>query len=804
MNKLVKILLLQFNNYFNRTVKLFSEIEDYISNSSNCDYLTDKSGNYADVSFNPNDGITTNLVYNWDKEWNPDYLLVIGDNGKIVSRWFVTESSRLLYSQFNLSLRRDVIADKYNDVLNAPCFIEKGNVSEDDPLIFNRENFECNQIKEAEILLRDKAFISWIAIYYNPSGKSRLTGSITRTTLPYVEIGTTLEEWEFYTKYADNGYKLPIQNTKKIAINVDDTDFLHTFEPYAIFDSELNYVRTGETADDPTELQRASKIGNQTIPMAIISCVLRNKNNIKTELTNLGAESENFDSFIAYQDMLIKTSDNKFYRIKIKSPSRGNYTERVNSGSLFNAIVSGFKNGDVFYDGFSGSLNNAIEVFYDYDVYGVSFEGPLSNIAGVTVDYDFSSIDDLKDEPYGLIMLPYKTLDSYGRNIEDVEDDISLEIATQMAVAGVGVNKDIFDIQIVPYCPLKEVIGTPLVNNIQMSFNGLTEGVDYQIIRDSNNKRVSFAIFPKFAKFTELIDARNELTVDLHINKYNRKVDNQCVMYRLCSPNYSGQFEFSASKNYGLDYFNVDCTYKPFQPYIHINPLWRGLYGKDFNDARGLICGGDFSISVMADTFEEYKLQNKNFEIAFDREIEHLDTQFDITRKQALTNLAISTGKGAAGGAIAGTNPLTIGLGAATGLASGMNSLYSSKENYKENRDYAIDMHNYQLSNVKAQPNGLVKVTAYTNNNKVFPFIEKYTCTDEEIEIFREKLKYEGMTVNAIGKIADYIDKLNDEFTFIKGKIIRLDSINEDSHFAYELAQEIEKGLFIKYYDVED
>ena len=47
--------------------------------------------------------------------------------------------------------------------------------------------------------------------------------------------------------------------------------------------------------------------------------------------------------------------------------------------------------------------------------------------------------------------------------------------------------------------------------------------------------------------------------------------------------------------NQGIDSFDIECTYKPYNPYIHISPNYKGLYGKDFDDIRGLICGGDFS-----------------------------------------------------------------------------------------------------------------------------------------------------------------------------------------------------------------
>ena len=81
----------------------------------------------------------------------------------------------------------------------------------------------------------------------------------------------------------------------------------------------------------------------------------------------------------------------------------------------------------------------------------------------------------------------------------------------------------------------------------------------------------------------------------------NKKLSNELDLYRLCSPNYNGQFEFSVAKNNGVSLFNVDMTLRPFNPYIHVNPAFDSLYGRDFDDARGLICNGDFSLPLITD-----------------------------------------------------------------------------------------------------------------------------------------------------------------------------------------------------------
>lgn len=48
------------------------------------------------------------------------------------------------------------MADYYDDVVNADCFIQRATVDYTNPLIFNKENVSFNQIKQSEYKLYDK------------------------------------------------------------------------------------------------------------------------------------------------------------------------------------------------------------------------------------------------------------------------------------------------------------------------------------------------------------------------------------------------------------------------------------------------------------------------------------------------------------------------------------------------------------------------------------------------------------------------------------------------------------------------
>jgi hypothetical protein len=156
-----KILIYTYNNYFNRIIKRENTIGDY-NTAGNLLY---NNGDNV-TNFNPNDGMTTELIIGTKVEngvgynGNGDYLLV-AENDYLeafapVSRWFIIEHQRTRQGQFKLILRRDIIADYYNYVITAPMIVNRAMISNvDNPLLFNSEGFSYNQIKKREYLLSD-------------------------------------------------------------------------------------------------------------------------------------------------------------------------------------------------------------------------------------------------------------------------------------------------------------------------------------------------------------------------------------------------------------------------------------------------------------------------------------------------------------------------------------------------------------------------------------------------------------------------------------------------------------------------
>ena len=281
----------------------------------------------------------------------------------------------------------------------------------------------------------------------------------------------------------------------------------------------------------------------------------------------------------------------------------------------------------------------------------------------------------------------------------------------------------------------------------------------------------------------------------------NVKVKSQTELVRLVSPNYSSFFDINVQYNKGINYFNIDCFYKPYQPYIHVNPDFNGLYGKDFDDVRGLICGGDFSITLTNDAWSTYQLNNKNYQAIFDRNMQSLELNNSVQKMNEVVSAIAGTLQGTAAGAGSGMamgGPWGAVAGAAIGTVASAIGGLADLQNNEILRNEAMsnqrDQFGYQLKNIQALPQGLMKTSSLNNNNKLYPFLEHYTSTAEEKHALENKITYSGMTIMRIGTPSEFIKA--ESGTYIKGKLIRT-TIQDDSHLVSEINAELNQGVYL-------
>ena len=329
----------------------------------------------------------------------------------------------------------------------------------------------------------------------------------------------------------------------------------------------------------------------------------------------------------------------------------------------------------------------------------------------------------LKDAPYDMFAIPYGDVTCIcAGHTFNMTKQLAMSFAQGIAQS---LGNTIFDIQIQPYCPAS---GLAISEGV-INFN-TTDTKRYSLFTTSNSgSTIVGAMLWCTASSGEKVINYNLPVTDI-------KVMDHCYKYRLSSGNHAAAFDFYPADNGGISGFNVIYSYMPINSYVRVAPIFGGLYGSELHDGRGMIQQGDYSITYINDTWTTYQNSNKNYLNAFNRSIENLETQ----RKYQRIEQLVGGGGGALGaGAQLGLlfGPVAGGIGGALSAAAGAADYGISERLYKENLSNQKDQFSYQLDNIKATPNTLAKVVAYSADNKIVPLLEVYSATDEEIQAFK-------------------------------------------------------------------
>lgn len=721
--------------------------------------------------------------------------------------------------QYILNLYRDIVADFYNEIINADTFIEKATLPDSSPLIFNKENIGVNQIKKHEELIKDESGCAWIVGYVDrkyEGGKVELTSP---EVVPDITVDD-LENWEYY-KYttasllkercygyiANDSFDFEViiqagsnslyKVVKDWSLKVDMTDRA-TFLPATTF------VTTGGKLNE--FVANKKDIVNQTVNQyknLYYTTVLK-----PTDYEDIKALNGKFIYDKASQKYFkITTEYGVEDQIKpISEDKQGEYLYTWLRGQFADIHMAG-----------SGNPSYRLNVSYAYAT--IKLQAITGTIAThvITMPAPANRLH-CKDAPFDMFCIPFGDNIGISNSVNPLETPVDTNSTGYLALSQslaqqLGVN--LYDLQLLPFCP---------ATGLNYYTSG---GKKYIDLNTGNSQRFTFATTSDYKNYMPLIwctASSGNLTTATYCGPRgykNTKLNNECNMYRIVSGNYSATFEYNPEKfmtnaEGAFTGLNVDFTYLPYQPFIRIAPKFTGLYGSEFHDARGLILSGDFSLMYLSDAWVNYQTQNKNYQQIFNREIQSMEFQNNIANQQNVWSAVAGTVSGAVTGAVAGSlggvgGAVAGGVigGVASGIA-GYQDIQNTKKLQAEAIDYKKDLFGYNLGNIKALPNSIAKSTAYNIINKIFPIIEFYTCTPEERRIVANKIAWNGMTVMAIGKIRDYIgntwkcDEKDNGINvtdkgYIKGQIIRLESDDiDDAHLQATIIEEINKGWYMK------
>lgn len=785
--------LLSYNNYYNRIVKRHETLDDYYNDGAQF------SADIVGVNFNPNDGVSTSQIVNADFTASiaPDYALLM-DGNTIISRWYIIECVRTRGGQYNLDLLRDLVADCYDKVLSAPMFIEKASLSRNDARIFNNENMTFNKIKTSERLLRDSTRIPWI-VGYIARDTSDTPVSIAAEDIAIDYDLTSLNEYQYHSYDISNPYKMSYY---------DFTAKMYFSKPSSVvFYHQAGWDANGYAKVPQLEIPEGfesvsfSGTGTYCIRKAGIAVKSNEEESLALKQIPEHTVGENWitgsyditkvpkSNAIDLSDeegKIIKAGDD-YYRIHYHTTLTNRTLATINSTSAYGVrIRKMIEKCDKFNaDTLLAEPIGAIE--YIANAAYLTYEPIFIDSFSVSIT---SKRRHTSDVPYDIFAMPYGDVDFVG-----VIGNPTMSAAVAMSMARqltVDLGSQLYDIQILPYCPWKTFAGG-------LVFTKAEEGKDYNWITSSDGTRHSVLLWVEKASFTT--ELPTTINIKVPDDPIEFKIANECDKYRIVSPTYNGEFEFSATKNNGVYGFTANCTYKPYNPFIRIVPEFKNLYGKEFKDGRGCICQGDFSLPQIGSEWTQYQINNKNFLNAFNRQIQNMETnnavQRELEKWQVAGGVLSAAGTGAAAGAMVGRSTGAAIGGVVSGVSSAVAGLADIRLNERlrtEALDYTKDQFGYQLGNIAALPYTLANIGAQTIISKYFPFLEYYTATEIEKEALRNKIKYNGMTVMTIGTIEEFQQPTP---TYIKGKLIRLEGVEEDFHFVNALANELYKGVFI-------
>lgn len=797
--------LLHYNNYYNRIVKREETIEDYAP------YVL---GTLQNANFKPGDGVTTEHIFNWSGD-TPDYVIAEDDDGSF-TRWFVVESERTRGGQYRISLYRDTVADYYDEVMGSTCLVEKGYVENNNPLIFNNETVGFNQIKRGETLMKNNLGTPWIVLYlsryhtddtgnyaYNEY-QGEFIDEASQNATDY-ELDS-LEDYKYYHysnpavdagsgeryQYAPDSdivfhsyvQKKQSSSGSEYLWSHNDIESNGVKTSYSGLSSSVTYpiwTGSGWTPVGTMTLEESTAAWNRLMDYYRTGDSTDQYGLPINSYSGLGSQ-QGANLLTAESGKTIKVGE-KVYRIVVNTNSEYEFfhSERVNQSTALgqNIVKECFTNFGVSTAG--RTLNLGIE--WGYYSYWTTIEFQETQLASNGIKYDIKYEGAVTtDSVYEIIATPYNNVTFTNDGAPFVHSgEIALQWFQDIINRYNGAGW-VYDIQLVPYMPA-EFDNTNITNLDKI----------YCYTGDVSN-RINYSV--GFRIPTSSFSLNYDMTLP-SINS-NNKISNETQLYRICSPNGVGEYEFSPSKNGGFTGFEVDCTLLPFNPYIKVNPRYGWLYGTDYNDWRGLILGGDFSLPVLNNSWSTYQLNNKNYQQIFNRNIESQEYNNKWNLANGIVGSIAGAGAGAASGALAGSvaGPVGAGVGAvvggATSLVGGVADVVGSQMMFRESVDRQKDVFDMELGTIKARANTLTRGTSYNINNKYFPYIEYFTCTEEELEAFQKKIEYTGMTVGVIGKTEDYIN--HQQTTYFKGQLIEID-ITDDSHMAMEIAKNLQGGL---------
>lgn len=831
-----------FNNYANKTSLMYQTINLY-----------PKAAYEATINFNPNDGANTSLVLMYKDNvlaapinLEPDYAIVCDNSDKIESRWYVTDSSRLSDSKFRIVLKRDIASDYKSEIMNSVAFVKRGWVNSSNPLIFNSENGNYSQILRERVDLKDKSgkggYVAFLAPNFLQENVDKANINVATNTSVSITFDTPASTHAGNYKFcygADPNDTTPkpvymrnyntwgflgtsTGNHSYVSFNVGykgkpwggQDVHTSTYKITIYEDGSYQYVKLDTSHDHPWPDAKTFYF-RESLPNPP-----QNMSNwILEQIAAAAAETikkhmwdnEYLDTYLfdqsqgQYGDVptmkfmaprisslaLVKPANNVFaLDFNLYSSDEKTFEEQMTAAMRAQLVQIITKN---IPDLTAAPIND--EEFYYPPQPRVHYSYNIAHFHWRQTDTSTLKLPStgalVQNSPYYMLFIPEANTKMKCGDTTWTQQVDAYQIYNQLQVT---FNSFIYDVQKVPYTPYALDIqddGTVVLpNESQIGFaKNAAEEIE-ACAYFCNQDSFWFDIEPTSTYLDELKDQK-----DLNV-----KIQSETTLLRLCSMDGSSSININGAKNLGLSKLRVNCRYAPYQSYISLQPQWSMFYGAEIGlkDTRGLNLTSTNSVTRTSNQWQDYVLQNQNYQDIFNRQIQSMDAQFDIQANKAVGDMVfglVNTGVSAG----MSSNP---GSAAGSLIHGGLNLIQQGQgysdmvDSFRERRSLSVDMFNLQNGNIKARADTLSKVNAMSPIYNTWPYIEIYTTTPEEKTALTTYITEFSMNIGAMtSQLSAYVTNNPNTRKFIQADIIRM-SGKMDSHLAEEIRSLISEGVY--------
>lgn len=707
---------------------------------------------------------------------------------KIIKRVFIKRDL------WRITMVKDLVSAKYEEIITSKVLVSRMGIDRSvfNPILFMEEPLVLSEVKKEHALLNElkntKSY-GYLAIWKRNSLDGTIEWNTSARGQMYHDIEvSSLSELDSYN------FRNVVNQKRSVDIvwrmmgylgdNLEQTGLL-----LKLYKEENNNYNVGTTDIADLEYDLNSKRYVEVIAQRMNNTFInQNMNNLLKDynytIVNNGDTLRNIGKIVHV------TTTDKYYEIQ---------RQLVTKKTTYNLTQQDMND----ITGYIGAtcFNGCPSVIMEEKYYGQKY---VQIDPAPAIQKTLSEYDTVVDQPFQMMFIPMieDGLVKYDNKTYKTDKIMIENMLYDLIATYGGENSKLVDVQVIPYSPL---------DGYHNMWNENTKVLDIgDRAKDVITVEDKDFIIPMF----QVDYAQYMLTIEYKLDVEDYKVS-QKHKYILTSPSGATPYEFSLSKNRGLDGFIVKVDLRPYASYYQIQPIFKGLYGNNYNDTRGLVWKEDMSLTLISNAFETYKRQNINYLNSFNSEVDFQRSQLAITHEanwgnygfdagkrmveatvEGVTFLADATAKdvwfGAKGAAAGGVGMAAIIGGAAVSEAIEAGQLaYNNKMDKKllaNSLTQQRDQFNYNIGNIKAIPENIEKVSGIYGTNNFIPYLQVFAPTNEEIQYYNDYLDTYGVNV---GMMVD-LTKFN--FDLLQGTIVKFNGIITQEEYE-EIIDQLARGI---------